>query len=137
MIVCILRKLIDMYMTTEDEDKPDPKRSTPRKKKQARKVKTAKQKGDDEYKLKIQKALEANLIEYAQKKRLSQKQITVINSYIEEHLSCFVLIGYTCAGEPITLVNAPTVKDSDSLGTALQKFLMKYVDPPGQQPPMY
>lgn len=126
-----------MYMTTEDDDKPEPKKTTSRKKKVVRKSKSVKQKGDDEYKRKIQKALEANLIEYAQKKRLSQKQITVINSFIEEHLSCFVLLGYTCAGEPVTLVNAPTVKDSDSLGTALQKFLMKYVDPPPQQPPLY
>tara|TARA_R110000772_G_scaffold256249_1_gene372718 strand:- start:1 stop:372 length:372 start_codon:yes stop_codon:yes gene_type:complete len=123
-------------MTTEDDEKPGPKKNPPRKKKVGRKSPPSKQPGDDEYKRKIQKALEANLIEYAQKKRLSQKQITVINSFIEEHLSCFVLLGYTCAGEPVTLVNAPTVKDSDSLGTALQKFLMKYVDPP-QQPPLY
>lgn len=126
-----------MYMTTEDDEKPVPKKSTSRKKRTPSKSKPPKQPGDDEYKRKIQKALEANLIEYAQKKRLSQKQITVINSFIEEHLSCFVLIGYTCAGEPVTLVNAPTVKDSDSLGTALQKFLMKYVDPPVQPPPPY
>ena len=126
-----------MHMTTEDDETPESKKPTTRKKKVVNKSKPVKQKGDDEYKRKIQKALEAYLIEYAQKKRLSQKQITVINSFIEEHLSCFVLLGYTCAGEPVTLVNAPTVKDSDSLGTALQKFLMKYVDPPPQQPPLY
>ena len=135
MIVCMLRRLINMRMTTEDDEKPEPKKNSPRKKKVGRKSPPSKQPGDEEYKRKIQKALEANLIEYAQKKRLSQKQITVINSFIEEHLSCFVLLGYTCAGEPVTLVNAPTVKDSDSLGTALQKFLMKYIDPPQQLPP--
>jgi hypothetical protein len=129
----MLRGLIDMHMTTEDDEPPEEKKPAPRKKSPPSKRKQSKQKGDEEYKRKIQKALEANLIEYAQKKRLSQKQITVINSYIEEHLSCFVLIGYTCSGEPVTLVNAPTVKDSDSLGTALQKFLMKYIDPPSQQ----
>ena len=79
-------------MTTEDDEKPVPKKSTSRKKRVPSKSKPPKQPGDDEYKRKIQKALEANLIEYAQKKRLSQKQITVINSFIEEHLSCFVLI---------------------------------------------
>lgn len=126
-----------MHMTAEDDEKPEPKKPGGRKKRAPRKSPPEKHKGDDEYKRKIQKALEANLIEYAQKKRLSQKQITVINSFIEEHLSCFVLLGYTCAGAPVTLVNAPTVKDSDSLGTALQKFLMKYVDPPTQQPPLY
>lgn len=123
-------------MTIEEEpSKPD---KPPRRKRAAGKPKPKGSKSDEMYKKKIQKALEANLIEYAQKKRLSQKQITVINSFIEEHLSCFVLLGYTCAGEPVTLVNAPTVKDSDSLGTALQKFLMKYVEPPpGQQPPLF
>lgn len=84
----------------------------------------------DSYKKKIEAALEANLEEYIKNRNLNQKQISTINSFIEEHLSCFVLLGYTVNGDPVSLVNAPTQKDSDSLGTLLQKFLGKYTEPP-------
>lgn len=89
---------------------------------------------NDEYKKQIQQALKANLDEYLKNRNLNQKQISSLNSLIEEHLSCFVLVGYTVDGEPLTLVNAQTQKDSDSLGTILQKVLKKYQDPPGSQP---
>lgn len=89
---------------------------------------------NEEYKKQIQRALKANLDEYLKNRNLNQKQISSLNSLIEEHLSCFVLVGYTVDGEPLTLVNAQTQKDSDSLGTILQKVLKKYQDPPNNQP---
>jgi phenylalanyl-tRNA synthetase alpha subunit len=89
---------------------------------------------NEEYKKQIQQALKANLDEYLKNRNLNQKQISSLNSLIEEHLSCFVLVGYTVDGEPLTLVNAQTQKDSDSLGTILQKVLKKYQDPPSSQP---
>lgn len=88
----------------------------------------------DEYKKKIQQALQANLDEYIKSRNLSQQQISSINSFIEEHLSCFVLLGYTVDGSPISLVNATTQKDSDSLGALLQKFLHKNTDTPNIPP---
>lgn len=91
---------------------------------------TENKKISDSYKKKIEAALEANLEEYIKNRNLNQKQISTINSFIEEHLSCFVLLGYTVNGDPVSLVNAPTQKDSDSLGTLLQKFLGKYTEPP-------
>lgn len=113
---------------TED-DKPPRKRRVVKKKPPVMKSKKTNDQ-DDAFKKKIKEAIQINLSEYAEKKNLSQKQVSVINSFIEEHLSCFVLIGYNEAGDPISIVNAKTPKDSDSLGTLLQKFLMKYVDPP-------
>ena len=92
---------------------------------------------DNNFKAKIQKALQANLEDYAKRKSLSQKQVAVINSFIEEHLSCFILLGYTANGDPVTIVNAHTQKDSDSLGTLIQKFLVKYIDPPPMQMPPF
>ena len=94
-------------------------------------------KEDAEFKKKIQKAIQSNLVDYARKKNLSQKQVSIINSFIEEHLSCFILLGYTGNGEPVSIVNAPTQKDSDSLGTLIQKFLVKYIEPPPMQPPPF
>lgn len=122
---------------TKSEEEPEPEDKKPVKRKRGRPRNKPKETGDEEYKKKIQKALEESIVEYSKAKRLSQKQLKIINSYIEEHLSCFVLLGYTVSGEPVTLVNSPTPKDSDSLGTLLHKFVIKYMDPPAPQPPLF
>lgn len=129
-----------MYMTDE-EDKPSgkPPRKTTRKNVRKTTNKTSKKtdKGEkntdemsDDFKNKIKEALQRNLDEYAKERNLSQKQISVLNSFVEEHLSCFIILGYTVDGNPVTLVNANTPKDSDSLGTLIQKFLAKYTNEP-------
>ena len=122
----------------QEDDKSPKKRPV----KKPRRASTAKKKitkskeelKNEEYKKQIQDALKANLDEYLKNRSLSQKQISSINSLIEEHLSCFVLVGYTVDGEPVTLINAQTQKDQDSLGTILQKVLKKYSDPPNNLP---
>jgi len=115
---------------TQDSDK-NPKKG-PKKTGARKRTKKAEENFDldDAFEKKIKAALEANLEQYARKKNLSQKQVTAITSFVEEHLSCFVLLGYTVGGDPVTIVNANTQKDSDSLGTALSKFLAKYSEPP-------
>lgn len=124
-------------MTAED-DNDKPENPQPKRKKTTRAKKTKKQEPEkDTYRDQITEAITKNLIEYGKKRKLSQKQITTINSYVEEYLSCFILLGYTPAGDPVTLVNATTTKDSDSLGTLIQKFMMKYMDPPPAPPPPY
>lgn len=131
-----------MYMTDSEDKKPS-RKSTARKTTQNKKaVKRETESVEDDdlsmdaaYKKKIQKALQENLVEIARRKNLSKKQVSVINSFVEEHLSCFVLLGYTVNGNPVSLVNAPTQKDSDSLGTLLQKFFVKYIDPPASGEP--
>lgn len=126
-----------MYMTQDDSDSP--KKRAPRKRiakkpssepKKKSKAGESKKDSSDAYREKIQKALQANLDDFIKNRNLNQKQISTINSFVEEHLSCFVLLGYTVDGDPVSLVNSPTQKDSDSLGTLLQKFLSKYTEPP-------
>ena len=128
-----------MYMTQDDDKSPKrPRKKTTKKvsKKSVDKKQEETPPEDSEFKNKIQKAIQSNLADYARKKHLSQQQVQTINSFIEEHLSCFILLGYTVNGEPVSVVNAPTQKDSDSLGTLIQKFLAKYIDPPpGMLPP--
>lgn len=109
---------------SESDGSKKPKRRPARKKKE-----DSPDKIDDVFKKKIQQAIQSNLDEYAKKRNLSQKQISIINSFVEEHLGCFILLGYTVSGDPVSIVNAPTPKDSDSLGTLIQKFLSKYSDP--------
>ena len=127
-------------MTQENDnspEKPAPKKParkrTPAKRPTGKK-KTTKKSSEEEYKSKIQKALALQLDDYLKNRTLSQKQISTINSFVEEHLSCFVLLGYTVDGDPVSLLNANTQKDSDSLGTLLQKFMAKNVEPPSIPP---
>lgn len=126
-----------MYMAQEDDKSPKkrPVKKTRRTSTAKKKITKSKEElKNEEYKKQIQDALKANLDEYLKNRSLSQKQISSINSLIEEHLSCFVLVGYTVDGEPVTLINAQTQKDQDSLGTILQKVLKKYSDPPNNLP---
>ena len=122
-------------MTDDNDKKPQkkPRRVVKRKKKEVNED-PKETELDESFKKKIQLAIQTNLSDYAKKRNLSKKQISIINSFIEEHLSCFVVLGYTVAGDPVTLVNAKTQKDSDSLGTLIQKFLVKYIDPPPPPP---
>ncbi len=128
-----------MYMT-QDSDKTPRKRSTKKKTTSRSRAKKKEEEPEDDnlddndaFTLKIRAALEANLHDYAKKKNLSQKQVQAISSFVEEHLGCFIILGYTVGGEPVTVVNATTPKDSDSLSALLQKFFAKYSDP---QPPI-
>ena len=127
-------------MTQENDnspEKPAPKKPARKRapaKRASGKKKTTKKSSEEEYKSKIQKALALQLDDYLKNRTLSQKQISTINSFIEEHLSCFVLLGYTVDGDPVSLLNANTQKDSDSLGTLLQKFTAKNVEPPSIPP---
>jgi len=118
-------------MTDDEKPKPEKRKRSVKKKTPTMKSKPVKKKSaEDQFRDKINEAIRVNLSEYAKQKNLTHKQVTSINSYVEEHLSCFVLIGYNAAGDPVSIVNAKTPKDSDSLGTLLNKFLMKYSDPP-------
>lgn len=118
---------------TQNDDK-QPKRKPSRK---TSKRKSKEEKLDEEIEKKIEAAFRLNLIEAAKKKKTNHTQMTNINSYIEEHLGCFLLLGYTIDGDPVTLVNAKSQKDSDSLGASIQRFMMKYQDPaPPTAPPL-
>lgn len=117
-----------MVPDDSSDDKRPSKRRRTRKKKQS-----AEDELDDQYKKKITEAIEKNLEEYAKRRSLSQKQVSSIIGFVEEHLSCFLLIGYTFEGEPLTILNAPTSKDADSIAHLVQKFVSRYSDP--QTPP--
>ena len=116
-------------MSKKDEDKPKKKPLS-----SSRKKKESIPNEESELKRQIQNALQANLSDYVKRKNLSQKQVTVLNSFIEEHLSCFILLGYTVDGNTLTVVNASSQKDSDSLGTLLQKFIVRHIEPPTGPP---
>lgn len=127
-------------MTDKDDGSSSRKRKPgrPRKKKEEKKPtesESTSRPGEDSLKEQIHDALMGHLSDYAKKKNLTRKQVQTLNAYLEEHLSCFVLLGYTHDGNTISVVNAHTQKNSDALGTLLQKFIVRNVDPP-PYPPM-
>jgi len=79
----------------------------------------------------LDQALKDMLMEHANKKNLTKKNIQLLHSFIEEYLSTFIILGYTYDGDPVTLVSALNQRDADSLSTFLQKFIMKNITPPG------
>ena len=53
-----------------------------------------------------------------------RNSIKAVGSNLQEHLGCFILVGYTIEGEPVQLTFAPTPQDMDSLSTGLHKFIL-------------
>jgi len=71
------------------------------------------------------KALISFLRDHAKDKLDSKRDLDALNSQILEFLNCFILIGYNCEGEPVTLISAHNQQEADSLGTLLNKFIFK------------
>lgn len=62
-----------------------------------------------------------------------RSNVKAIVSRLHEHLSCFILIGYTEDGSPVHITQAGTPKDYDALSTGLQKYVLDTLPkgPPG------
>ncbi|MAF35903.1 hypothetical protein CL622_02175 [archaeon] len=118
--------------SNDNSKKPKRKKAAKRAKKIVKKEEQSpeEEQFDPGLKRQIRAALQLHLDEFVKRKNLSHKQVQAVNSFIEEYLSCFVLLGYTYDGFPVTVVNAKSPKDSDSLGTMLQKFLIMNMDVP-------
>ena len=50
--------------------------------------------------------------------------INAIGDHLQEHLGCFLLVGYTINGDPLNITYAPTPRDMDSLNTGLHRYIM-------------
>ena len=51
--------------------------------------------------------------------------IKIMGNNLQEHLGCFMLIGYTLDGHPVNMTYAPTPQDMDALNTGFHKFIMQ------------
>ena len=56
-----------------------------------------------------------------------KKTVSHITNRLHEHLSCFIVIGYTQDGSPVHITAASNPKDYDALSTALQKYVFDLV----------
>lgn len=70
------------------------------------------------------------LIEEDTKLRDYKQTIRAISAKLYEHLSCFIIIGYTEDGSPVNITAATTPRDYDALSTGLQKYVLDIL-PPG------
>jgi hypothetical protein len=62
----------------------------------------------------------------ATKKRRASTE--AVGSQLQEHLSSFILIGYTLDGKPVNMTYASTPQEYDSLSTGLQRYIMSTGD---------
>lgn len=76
----------------------------------------------------VQELLSSALEKYAKEKnnRVKDGEDTVhaINSTLEEFLKTFLVIGYDFNGEIMIISNTKTQQDTDSLSTAVSRFVM-------------
>ena len=89
-----------------------------------RKKSTRRSKNDEQGYEIIRAALESHLVEYAKRKQDQKRNVEQLSTMIEEYLSSFILLGYNYDGDPVTIVNASTQQQSDSLSTLIQKFIV-------------
>lgn len=68
-------------------------------------------------------AIQSYIDSYAERKRISQKDVNTIASFIEEYLQAFIIVGYNHDGETITHVSAKNQVQSDALNTCLCRFI--------------
>lgn len=58
-------------------------------------------------------------------KKEKLKELTHLNSVVEEYLSCFTLIGFTLQGEKVCLFNASNSKDEGALVDLLRSTFLE------------
>ena len=83
--------------------------------------------------------INAYLEEYKERKKLSQDNIEIITSVLEEYLDTFLIIGYNYDGEMISYSHAKNQAQFDALNTGIFRFINQHaVKPPtlpGYGPP--
>ena len=82
----------------------------------------------------IADALESCLGEYKERKKVSQDNIEIVSSVIEEYLQNFLIVGYNYDGEMLAYTSAKTQLQVDALNTGLQKYIIQNIQR-GHQPP--
>ena len=72
----------------------------------------------------VEKQIKEYVEKFRDKKSISQTNINIITSVIEEYLQSFVLIGYNYDGELLTHVSSKNQFQNDALNTGLHRFLL-------------
>ena len=116
-----------MSRKEEQSDQAPQKKVVPKKKVQSKKKRTPKRtpkRTKDEDILKMS-TMAAYLGKMQDDMVRDRRNITTMCALMEEYLSCYIVIGYTIDGKPVSITNAKEPKDYDSLSTALQRFLIE------------
>ena len=83
----------------------------------------------------LKQMIHDQLLAYTQQKKLDKKTFTELTEIVSEFLNCFVILGYNCTGEPVTLVSCKSQQHADSLGTLVQRFIATTPGPSDFDPP--
>lgn len=106
-----------MKMTTEDNPPPEKKKRVNRKKKGIT------ESSEDKSCKIVTAAIKIALEDYKTRREITQDNVEVLSTVIEEYLQNFLLIGYNYDGEMIAYTSAKSQLQSDSLNTGLYKYI--------------
>lgn len=106
-------------MSKNDNQSPDDENNNKKSKSVKKKQSTSTVDQEKLFKGAVQSYLDA----YAEKKRISQKDIKTITAFIEEYLQAFIIVGYNHDGETITHVSARNQIQTDALNSCLCRFI--------------
>ena len=110
---------------------PDPNQGMDKPKSPRKKKRVSKKTPEEQL---IADALESCLGEYKERKKVSQDNIEIVSSVIEEYLQNFLIVGYNYDGEMLAYTSAKTQLQVDALNTGLQKYIIQNIQR-GHQPP--
>ena len=105
-------------MTTEENPKPEKKKQNNRKKKHS-----ASEIPDTEECKMVHAAIKDVFEDYKARRELTQNNIEILSSVIEEYLQNFLIVGYNYDGEMIAYTSAKSQMQADSLNTGLYKYI--------------
>lgn len=79
---------------------------------------------NDTEKYNIESAIKKQFAEYVKKKKSYEVTNQNLTDIVEEHLSSFVILGYTYDGDPVNIVSVENQQDADAIGTMIHRFIM-------------
>lgn len=82
----------------------------------------------------IENQIKKYVEQYSEHKKISESNIHLVSSILQEYLQTFILIGYNYDGELITHAHSKTQFQSDALNTGLHKFLVQNMVPKPNHP---
>ena len=78
------------------------------------------QEESDHLELLIRNKIETHI----KRKTYDEKSINELQSLLQEHLDCFIVVGYNFQGEPVNMLSVENQQQADSLGTSLHRLMM-------------
>jgi hypothetical protein len=90
----------------------------------------------DDEQFSLRNMIKQQLSQYIRQTKIQEDLTESLTTMVQEYLSCFVLLGYTFDGTPVTTISVESQQDADAIGTMIHRFINQShrMNPPGQGP---